>query len=61
MAVPTKIVVSKIDVHVVKRARYATVVVTQTCLVKVNDHNITISYFEYGIQKQSKTFYQLYI
>ena len=32
--------------HVVKRASYATVDVTQTCLVKINDHNITISYFE---------------
>ena len=46
MAVPAKIVVSKIDVHVVKRARYTTVDVTQTCLVNINDHNITISYFE---------------
>jgi hypothetical protein len=46
VAVPAKIVVSKIDVHVVKRARYTTVDVTQTCLVKINDHNITISYFE---------------
>ena len=41
-----KIVVSKIDVHGVKRASYITVDVTQTCLVKLNDHNITISYFE---------------
>jgi hypothetical protein len=46
VAVSAKIVVIKIDVHVVKRARYATVVVTQTCLVKIKDHNITISYFE---------------
>jgi len=30
----------------VKWASYATVDVTQTCLVKINDHNITISYFE---------------
>ena len=46
VVVPAKIVVRKIDVNVIKRARYATVVVTQTCLVKINDHNITISYFE---------------
>ena len=42
VAVPAKIAVSKIDVHVVKRASYATVNVTQTCLVKINYHNITI-------------------
>jgi hypothetical protein len=46
VAVPAKIVVSKIDVHVVKRENYATVDVTQTCPVKINDHNITILYFE---------------
>jgi hypothetical protein len=46
VALPANIVVSKIDVHVVKRARYGRVVVTQTCLVKINDHNITLSYFE---------------
>jgi hypothetical protein len=43
VAVPAKIAVSKIDVQVVKRASYATVNVTQTCLVKINYHNITIS------------------
>jgi hypothetical protein len=46
VAVPANIVVSKIVVHDVKRASYATVDFTQTCLVKINDHNITISYFE---------------
>jgi hypothetical protein len=46
VVVPAKIVVSKIDVHVVKWASYATVDVAQTCLVNINDHNITISYFE---------------
>jgi hypothetical protein len=46
VAVPAKIVVSKIDVHVVKRASYATVDVTQTCLVRINNRIITISYFE---------------
>jgi hypothetical protein len=46
VAALAKIVVSKIDIHVVKRESYATVDVTQTCLVKINDHNITISYFE---------------
>ena len=40
VAVPANIVVSKIDVHDVKRASYATVDFTQTCLVKINDHNI---------------------
>jgi hypothetical protein len=46
VVVPAKIAVSKIDVQVAKRASYATVNVTQTCLVKINYHNITISYFE---------------
>ena len=47
VAVPATIAVGKIDVHVVKRnTRYAAVDVTQTFLVKINDHNITISYFE---------------
>jgi hypothetical protein len=46
VAVPAKIIVSKIDVHDVKWASYVTVVVTQTSLVKINDHNITILYFE---------------
>ena len=46
VAVLAKIIVSKIDVHVVKLESYVTGDVTQTCLVKINDPIITISYFE---------------